>query len=150
MQRHDQRRGRALAIARRHIDASHARIEADSDCTHFQAAIIARLRMRGSDRGARRDQGDNHLFQHGQTEASSTASRHTQKRERRRTHTKVRRLAFLESALLHAPDQMIEPVLAEERFMLEHKERHTPMAGVALVRFVACNFGGEIVGVIVD
>lgn len=37
-------------------------------------------------------------------------------------------LAFRQTLALHAPDEEIDAVLAEERLVLEHEGRHAPMA----------------------
>src|ERR1700735_5713812 len=38
-------------------------------------------------------------------------------------------LAAGQTLAFHAPDQEVDAVLAEERLVLEHKGRHTPMTG---------------------
>jgi hypothetical protein len=53
------------------------------------------------------------------------------------------RSTLLQARLSHTPDQMIEAILAEEGFVLEHKQRHAPMAGIVLIGFILCDFSGQ-------
>src|SRR5215475_7597803 len=50
----------------------------------------------------------------------------------------------------HAPDQELDAILAEERFVLEHEGRHAPMAGGGMVLLVSCNQGLVLVGIGLD
>ena len=40
---------------------------------------------------------------------------------------------------------MIQPILAEEGLVLEYKQRHAPMARIALIGLVLGNLGGKLV-----
>src|SRR5262245_14495003 len=68
------------------------------------------------------------------------SQRPASRRRRKRTpefSSGVTSAAAGQAPAFHAPDQQVDAILAEERFVLEYKGRHAPMAGIGMVSLIA-------------